>query len=214
MEQCPSWEANLFSASQEILRILWNPKFHYHIYNCPPSVPVVSQINPVHAPHPTYWRSILILSSHLRLGLQSILFPLRYSTKTLYKLLQPTTWYIALKAINCEPRNACCNSNKRLSSPDLVFKNLTNKNIRIFNSAVPYALTTWRSVMHRDTFAFAYRSLRIISSFFSCPLFLLFTVFMCLISESPTHDCPCFSFIFFDTLFFPPFIVLTSSSIC
>ena len=25
MEQSPSWEANRFSASQEILRILWNP---------------------------------------------------------------------------------------------------------------------------------------------------------------------------------------------
>jgi len=27
MEQSPSWEANRFSASQEIPRILWNPKF-------------------------------------------------------------------------------------------------------------------------------------------------------------------------------------------
>jgi hypothetical protein len=29
MEQGPSWEANQFSASQEIARILWNPKIHY-----------------------------------------------------------------------------------------------------------------------------------------------------------------------------------------
>ena len=28
MEQSSSWEANRFSASQEILRILWNPKIH------------------------------------------------------------------------------------------------------------------------------------------------------------------------------------------
>jgi len=67
MEQCPSWEANRFSASQEIPRILWNPKVHYRIHKCHPPVPILSQIDPVHAPHLTAWRSILILSSNLRL---------------------------------------------------------------------------------------------------------------------------------------------------
>ena len=75
MEQSPSWEANSFSASPEIPRILWNPKVHYRIHMCPPPVPILSQLDPVHTPHPTSWRSILILSSHLRLGFPSGLFP-------------------------------------------------------------------------------------------------------------------------------------------
>jgi len=63
------------SASQEIPRILWHPKFHYHIHTCLPPVRILNQINPANAPHRTSWRSILILSSCLRLGLPSCLFP-------------------------------------------------------------------------------------------------------------------------------------------
>ena len=46
----------------------------------------LSRANPTQSiyPHPTSWRSILILSTHLRLGLPSSLLPSGFPTKTLY----------------------------------------------------------------------------------------------------------------------------------
>jgi hypothetical protein len=84
MEQSPSWEANRFSASQELLSMLWNPKIYYHIQKCPPSVPILSQLHPIHTPTSHFWRSILLLSSHLRLGLTNCLFSSDLPTKPPY----------------------------------------------------------------------------------------------------------------------------------
>ena len=44
---------------------------HYRIYKGALPAPILSQMNPVHAFHPTFWRSDVMLFSRLRLGLQS-----------------------------------------------------------------------------------------------------------------------------------------------
>ena len=40
MEQSSSWEANRFSASQEIPHILWNPNVYYRFHKFSPAVPI------------------------------------------------------------------------------------------------------------------------------------------------------------------------------
>jgi hypothetical protein len=83
MEHSPSWEANWFSDSQKIPRILWNPKVHHRIHKCPQPLPILSQLDPVAL------RPILILSSHLRLGLSSGLFPSGFPPKRCIWLSSP-----------------------------------------------------------------------------------------------------------------------------
>jgi hypothetical protein len=75
MELSPSWEATSHAATQEFPKILWNPKVYCYVYKSLPLVPILSQINPVHPPHSLSIRPIKILTSYLRLGRKTGLFP-------------------------------------------------------------------------------------------------------------------------------------------
>ena len=64
MEQGPSWEANRFSASQEIPRILWNPNLDYRIH----TVPILSQLGPVRTPTSHFLKIYLNIILPFELG--------------------------------------------------------------------------------------------------------------------------------------------------
>ena len=72
-------------------------------------------------PHHTSWRSILILSTHLRLGLPSGLFPSGFPTKTLYTHLS-------------SPIRATCPTHHILL--DFITRTILGEQYRLFSSSL------------------------------------------------------------------------------
>jgi hypothetical protein len=82
MEQIPSWEAASHSASQEIPRLLWNPKVHYQ-----PLATILNQMHPVHILPSCFCKMHSNIFSHLRLGVPNGLFPSGFRTNISYAFL-------------------------------------------------------------------------------------------------------------------------------
>jgi len=83
MEQSPSAEAKMFAASQDILRVLQNPKVNHRIRKYTSLVTIRNQLNPVHTPTSHYLKihHINILTS--KLGSPKWFFPSRFASKIL-----------------------------------------------------------------------------------------------------------------------------------
>jgi hypothetical protein len=84
MEQSPSWEADRFSQLTKKFPALYGTRRFFTVLTVPATCPY-PELTPSspHDPPPTSRKSILILSSHLRLGLPNGLFPSGFPTSTL-----------------------------------------------------------------------------------------------------------------------------------
>jgi hypothetical protein len=106
-----SWESSCRSVTQEFPDILWNPRFismfkrARHL-----SLSWIRLIESI-TPHPISLKSILILSTHRRLGLPGGHFPSGFYTKSLWAFLTPNV--CSVPSLSHPPwqteRNLCSN---------------------------------------------------------------------------------------------------------
>jgi hypothetical protein len=134
MEQSCSWEANRFSASQETPRILWNPNVRYRIHKCPPSILSWTKSIQSIPPHPTSWRSILILSTHLCLGLASGSFPQVSPPKACIAYIQKNMNMLFLSSISspsiCLYQTLQLSANQNLLSKQRIILNILHNTLQ------------------------------------------------------------------------------------
>ena len=122
MEQSLSREANRFSV-KKFVPLFRTRRFITAFTNAHHlSLSWVRSIQSM-PPHPTSWRSILILSSHLRLGLTSGLFPSGFPAKILYTPLLSTI-------------RATCPAHLILL--DLITRTIFGEQCRLLSSSVCY----------------------------------------------------------------------------
>ena len=129
-----SSEANRFSASQEIPRILWNPKIHYHIHKCLPPVPNLNQLDPMHTPTSHFLKIYLNNPPVYALFSQVVSFPQVSPPKPCIRLSSPP-YAIHLILLDLITRTILDEEYRSLSSPlcrflhSLVTSSLLGSNI-------------------------------------------------------------------------------------